>query len=492
MEKINRIKQLMERVFDPTLNNGKLLTEANDVSFANYWSEEKQKTKKKMWDYIVKARTSNPELYKSVTPRHVDFLIEVFGTKFGPQMDPNAAVNLLKNPDRFVSKVNDYFSKTTNNQNATGLDNLEKVAAAELHDDSFISDMFHSDLVMLRQAYLSNFKKFLAGRDAWRAKVEKEDLTNKVISYYIPNSAKDQIKFTGVGKAKVLIDFSYMGPKQEKIFEKLAGELPDLVKNKDKAISEADIPDGEQADSNQNTEKSIFDIAALKQQLANFVLMRSNNTKRNMIMSKRNVVPSNAVIVSGPVEPVEPDNPDEPTDPFEDLINGDPNAKRWFETPLVTFEDGKLFINAFEAGENKGIMNKLFRAVTKGNYYSNDARQGLEDYGFKFSGDDKDKDIFSQASYAGATDSINRFLENGSKSIQHITKKDGSKYYLNVLRNIIIYKVDDASKKVTKITINKTNFERKYGINAVSLRTELFKDVDKSKINDTPTTYEII
>lgn len=497
MKTVDRMKQLIERIADPKLNNGMPLNEANGPTFADYWAQEKGNAKEKLWGYIEKARQQNPDLYKNITKRHVDFLIEVFGTKFGPQMDPNAALNILKNPDRFVSKVNDYFSKTKENEEPTGLTALGKEAKAENLDPAFLPAMLHSDLTILRKAFVNNFKTFVKNRDKWRAKLEKDNLTGLKVSYYIPNSGKEALSYTAIGKAKVLIDFSFMDTKGEKLLEKLAGDLPEMEKNKNVGIAEDDQSNQgpnnsnvqpEQQPNEEQANQSVFDLATLKETLKGFVLIQSDNTKHNMIMGKNNIVPSNIIIKNGRKK-------------FEDLINADPNAKIWFNTPIFKFETGKLFINGFESGKTEGIMKALFKAATKGDIYGKFAQNRLEDLGFKFSdyniagreaGSKDEKESYTNVPFTGATPSITRFLENAVESKEKIAKKLGNGYALKIIRGVIDIKVKPNTQVIEKIIINKTKFEKHFSLNAIEIKQQLLKDINKTQIEDKPTTYEII
>lgn len=123
-----RMLELMLLIEDKNLNKNSTLNEEN---IGNVVKNNKANLKQELYKKY-KGKTG-------ITPKRIDFMVEMFGEKYSKEMNPDMIINILKNPDRFMTKMIEWFAK-----NPTKLQNFHKIYKNNFfdEDDPFLDELY--------------------------------------------------------------------------------------------------------------------------------------------------------------------------------------------------------------------------------------------------------------------------------------------------------------------------------------------------------------
>lgn len=382
---IDKILKRIKDIDNPKLNSTSILSEApvtvtkhgqskkvrdqlaNDANqstkqiFQDMWEKEGAKAKQDMWNAIQMQKEKGGR-YKDITEKHVDFLIDVFGKKYGPQMDPNLARNVLKNPTRWLTTLNKYFH---GKYEATLKQTSEKVPDVTFNTE-IINNMMQSEKD-IRKEFLGKFSQFIINRKKWRADKLNINLTGQYVEYYIPGIVN------GIGKGKVVLDFNSLGVEDYEKVKKLYDVFLGATKNKGIAEAEHNNAGGADIKLREPTPEEF--VTRIKRWFENFLLLNIGN-KRHIMMTRRSIIPTGIGQEVGWSEKTLEGELNAAIDVSTGVNAHEVN--QWFKAPNFVIEDGQLTsIN----NAPKDFVNDMFDVIGNIEYGSDKVSKNLSKYG---------------------------------------------------------------------------------------------------------------
>lgn len=237
---ISRINEIMNRV----MNNQFVITE----SIQQYWDKNKEALKSELLKKYSKA---------GLTSRHVNFMVDVFGTKYADTLNPESVKNIMKNPSRFVTKVvaalggsQEYKDYVKAVNNAVG-ENIVPILNSMLALENKIDDMA-DDIKSLRDELFNRIKQEQNDKEVdeilnglkkyeipemvekFRAKIMETDLTGKRVVV---------LEDDRVVSKKILADIDYAN---NETLVSVISKLNQYIVAQSAEINEADEPELDQ------------------------------------------------------------------------------------------------------------------------------------------------------------------------------------------------------------------------------------------------------